>query len=112
MSITDPNTCCFFCCRTDSYTCDACDPHWDEQKQQVGRQENSEIQRRYAAILSSNGGDRDQTYQQYWQNVGMPPFGDVPTAPEREGNASDTDADHSSPDLTKPPPKKKKETKD
>ena len=70
------------------------------------------VGRKNAAILSSNGGDRDQTYQQYWQNVGMPPFGDVPTAPEREGNASDTDADHSSPDLTKPPPKKKKETKD
>ena len=67
---SDPNTCCFFCCRTDSYTCDACEPHWDAQKQQVGRQENSEIQRRYAAILDSNGGDRDQTYQQYWQKVG------------------------------------------
>ena len=38
----------------------------------LGRQENSEIQRRYAAILDSNGGDRDQTYQQYWQKVGMP----------------------------------------
>ena len=108
---SDPNTCCFFCCRTDSYTCDACEPHWDAQKQQVGRQENSEIQRRYAAILDSNGGDRDQTYQQYWQKVGMPPFGDV--TPGRVGNASDTDADHSSPDQTKtPPPKKKKQTKD
>ena len=42
---SDPNTCCFFCCRTDSYTCDACEPHWDAQKQQVGRQENSETQR-------------------------------------------------------------------
>ena len=107
----DPNTSCFFCCRTDSYTCDACDPRWDEQKQQVGRQENSEIQRRYEALLSRNGGNRDHTYQQYWQYVGMPPFGDVvmPTTPE----PSDTDADHSSPDQTKTPPsKKKKETKD
>ena len=102
----DPNTSCFFCCRTDSYTCDACDPHWDEQKQQVGRQDNSEVQRRYEALPSSNGGNRDQTYQKYWQNVGMPPFGDVPTTPERAGNASDTDADHSS------PPKKKKEAED
>ena len=43
--------------------------------------------------------------------VGMPPFGDV--TPGRVGNASDTDADHSSPDQTKtPPPKKKKQTKD
>ena len=109
--ISDPNTSCFFCCRTDSYTCDACDPHWDAQKQEVGRQENSEVQRRYEALLSRNGGNRDHTYQQYWQYVGMPPFGDVvmPTTPE----PSDTDADHSSPDQTKtPPPKKKKETKD
>ena len=69
------------------------------------------VGRKNAAILSSNGGDRDQTYQQYWQNVGMPPFGDVvmPVTPEH----SDTDADHSSPDQTKtPPPKKKKESKD
>ena len=84
-------------------------------QQQVGRQENSEIQRGgmqlFCKILDSNGGDRDQTYQQYWQKVGMPPFGDV--TPGRVGNASDTDADHSSPDQTKtPPPKKKKQTKD
>ena len=62
--------------------------------------------------LKDDGGNRDHTYQQYWQYVGMPPFGDVvmPTTPE----PSDTDADHSSPDQTKktPPPKKKKETKD
>ena len=46
-------------------------------------------------------------------DVGAPPFGDASTTPERVGNASDTDADHSSPDQTKtPPPKKKKETED
>ena len=47
-------------------------------------------------------------------DVGIPPFGDVSTTPERVGNASDTNADHnSSPDQTKtPPPKKKKETGD
>ena len=77
----------------------------------IKHQENSEVQRRYEALLSSNGGNQDHTYQQYWQYAGMPPFGDavMPTTPE----PSDTDADHSSPDQTKtPPPKKKKETKD
>ena len=53
---SDPNTSwVVFCCRTDSYTCDAHDPHWDAQKQQVGRQENIEIQRRNGALLSENG---------------------------------------------------------
>ena len=68
---------------------------------------------RISTYQAAFGGDRDQTYQQYWQKVGMPPFADVvmPTTPE----PSDTDADHSSPDQTNTPPptkKKKKETKD
>ena len=75
----------------------------------MGRQENIEIQRRYEKILDECNDDTDQTYTRYWAEVGMPPFGDV--TPDRVGNASDTDADHSSPDQTKtPPPKKNKET--
>ena len=81
-------------------------------QQQVGRQENSEIQRggmQLFWIATVVTGTRPT--KQYWQKVGMPPFGDV--TPGRVGNASDTDADHSSPDQTKtPPPKKKKQTKD